>query len=64
MKITDLPDKELLNEYTTANSIYVESTLNSNVSDLHTLAIFYKAKKRLKTITKELQKRGLNVKKY
>jgi hypothetical protein len=63
MKITDLPNNELLNEYNTVNRTYVELTLNSNVSDLHTLVIFYKAKDRLKTITKELQKRGLNVKK-
>ena len=56
MKITDLPNNELLNEYNTVNRTYVELTLNSNVSDLHTLVIFYKAKDRLKTITKELNK--------
>ena len=63
MKITDLPNNELQKEYNTVNRTYVELTLNSSISNLQTLAIFYKTKDRLKTITKELQKRGLNVKK-
>lgn len=64
MNIQTLTNEELLKEYGVAHNTYLSSTKDSNITDIKSFSTFAKAKEYLKTITNELKRRGIRLKKY
>lgn len=64
MNIQTLTNEELLKEYGVAHNTYLSSTKDSSIADIKSFSTFAKAKEYLKTITNELKRRGIRLKKY
>ena len=64
MNIQALTNEELLKEYSVAHSTYLTSTRDSSITDIKSFSTFAKSKEYLRTITNELKRRGIRLKKY
>jgi hypothetical protein len=64
MNIQTLTNEELLKEYNVAHSTYLCSTRDSNITDIKSFSTFAKSKEYLRTVTNELKRRGIRLKKY